>query len=80
MSDTLMPPKKESRLVELAMQDLSNASDNLFRARLAASRCDVNAQWGHSGQTLGEIIAGYEEWERQALDALDFARKMAERV
>lgn len=59
-----------NRLLELAKQDLANARDNLARARLAAQAHPVDEQWGQSGQTLGEIIAGYEDWERTALQAV----------
>lgn len=64
-----------NRLLELAQNDLGSARDNLARARAAARECDPSKQWGQSGQTLNEIIAGYEEWERDAMDALDVARE-----
>ena len=63
-----------SRLVHLAENDLVNARDNLARARMAARVADVNAEWGNSGQTLANLIAGYEEWEREALAALKEAQ------
>lgn len=64
------------RLVKLAESDLSNARDNLARARSASLRHDPTLQWGNSGQTLNQIIAGYEEWEQEALAALDAAKGM----
>lgn len=63
------------RLVELAKRDLSEARDNLFRARAAAKGCDPTEEWGQSGQTLNEIIAGYEAWEQEALETLKEAEK-----
>lgn len=65
-----------NRLVELANQDLANAQDNLYRARMAARGYDATAQWGQSGQTLAEIIAGYEEWEAKAKATLEQAQSL----
>lgn len=76
MFDTNTRPKRENRLVELAKQDLANAQDNLYRARAAARGCDATIQWGRSGQTLNEIIAGYEKWESEAQTALEEARRL----
>ncbi len=76
MFNTTTPPKREHRLVELAKQDLANARDNLYRARSAANGRDADLQWGQSGQTLNEIIRGYEDWEREALKALAQAEEM----
>ena len=59
-----------SRLRKLAEQDLAMARDNLARARSAAYGRDASLQWGQSGQTLNEIIQGYEKWEREALETL----------
>lgn len=58
------------RLAALAKDDLGAARDNLARARAAARNCDPSKLWGESGQTLNEIIAGYERWEREALETL----------
>jgi len=57
-------------LKRLAENDLGNARDNLCRARAAAKSGDPSRQWGQSGQTLNDIIRGYEEWEAKALEAL----------
>lgn len=57
---------KKPRLIELAERDLSEVQDNLARARSAALRVDPLKNWGESGRTLAEIIAGYEEWEQEA--------------
>jgi hypothetical protein len=65
-------------LIDLANRDLSNARDNLYRARAAARGSDPSRQWGQSGRTLNEIIAGYEEWESRALAALEHAQKPTE--
>jgi hypothetical protein len=40
---------------------LGNAEDNLHRARHAARGYDATKQWGQSGQTLAQIIQGYED-------------------
>jgi len=55
--------------VEYAIKaQLGNAEDNLYRATLAAKRCDASQQWGESGQTLQQIINGYQaevdRWKR----------------
>lgn len=51
-----------------ALQDkLGNAQDNLYRAKCATRFHDPSQLWGQSGQTLGEIISGYQagvdRWE-----------------
>lgn len=79
MFNTTEAPKREHRLIELAKQDLANAQDNLYRARCASRGGDPNAQWGQSGQTLNEIIAGYAQWESEALATLAEARRLAAR-
>ena len=63
-----------NRLLELAQNDLGSARDNLARARAAARGCDPSKEWGQSGQTLNEIIAGYEQWEREAIACVNNAR------
>lgn len=65
-----------SRLLKLAKDDLSNARDNLIRARMAARGVDPSKHWGQSGQTLNEIIANYEQWERDALAAVKEAERL----
>jgi hypothetical protein len=64
------------RLVELAERDVAEARDNLARAQAASHRCDVNAQWGQSGRTLAQLITDYQNWEREALQALNEALGM----
>ena len=64
-----------NRLLRLAESDLANARDNLFRARNAAKHCNSQGAWGASGKTLTQIIAGYEEWEREALEAVEQAKR-----
>lgn len=39
---------------------LRAAEDNLYRAQLAARRSNLHDQWGESGQTLQQIIDGYQ--------------------
>lgn len=52
---------------ELIVLHIGGYKDNLYRARHAAAQMDSSKQYGQSGQTLDEIIAGYEEpmqkWE-----------------
>ena len=69
-----MSPKE--RLVQLAKQDVRNAQDNLARARSAARFHDPTRQWGQSGETLNQIISGYEKWEQDALAVLAHAEAM----
>ena len=54
----------------LVRDRISLGQDNLHRAKAAArGGCDVNAQWGESGETLAQIIESYEadikEWEAE---------------
>lgn len=63
-----------SYLLQLAERDLGEARDNLARARHAATRTDPTQQWGQSGRTLTEIIACYEKWESEAMDAVKAAK------
>lgn len=62
MFDAVNPPPRKPRLVELAENDLAQAKDNLYRAKCAVGWCDPNQPYGQSGQTLNDIIAGYERW------------------
>ena len=62
--------------LQLAKNDLSNARDNLRRARIVASNCDPSKPWKESGQTLNEIITGYEQWEQEALEAVKQAESL----
>ena len=49
-------------LVLKLIEDAKGAAvDNLARARLAASHQDASKLYGQSGQTLNEIIAGYQK-------------------
>lgn len=74
MFNTERPPARKPILIEIAEAYLANAQDNLYRARMAARAVDASAQYGQSGRTLNQIIAGYEEWEREALEALEKAK------
>jgi hypothetical protein len=59
-------------VIAAVKSQLSNAEDNLYRAKHAALTCDPSKQWGQSGQTLNEIIAGYDaevaRWKRALAD------------
>lgn len=52
---------------------LSAAEDNHYRATCAAKGRDVHQQWGQSGETLQQIIDGYQaeidRWKRALDDA-----------
>ena len=76
MFNTETPPKCENRLLELARQDLAMARDNLYRARMAAKGIDISQQWGQSGESLAEIIAGYENWEASELRTVAEAERL----
>jgi hypothetical protein len=39
---------------------LGNAQDNLHRAKSAARNSDPTKEWGQSGETLQQIIDGYQ--------------------
>jgi Ser/Thr protein kinase RdoA (MazF antagonist) len=65
-----------NRLLKLAKDDLGAAQDNLCRARAATRHADPTAQWGDSGQTLNEIIADYEKWQSEALEAIEQAKAL----
>lgn len=62
------------RLIQLAERDLSDARDNLARARSAARGTDLTKPWGLGSQSLAEIIKEYEAWEASALEALMVAK------
>jgi hypothetical protein len=60
--------------IEYAVRaQLGMAEDNLCRAKAAARRADPTKPWGESGQTLQEIIGGYEaevrRWKAALLEA-----------
>lgn len=63
-----------NRLLTLAQQSLSNAQDNLARAKRAAIECDPAEKWGESEQTLEQIIAGYEKREAEAQELVNKLR------
>jgi hypothetical protein len=65
-----MKDTTKERLIQLAKQDLANASDNLYRAKMAAQGRDTSMEWGHSGQSLQSIIDGYQEWHDHAAEVL----------
>lgn len=49
-------------IVIRALQDkLGAANDNLYRALRTAKAIDASKMYGQSGQTLNQIIAGYQE-------------------
>lgn len=48
-------------IVKLVREKLGYACDNLHRAKSAAQRCDPSKEWVQSGQTLNEIVAGYQQ-------------------
>ena len=46
--------------LEALLSKLSAADDNLYRAKTAASWQDADKLYGSSGQTLNQIIEGYQ--------------------
>lgn len=62
-------------IVAAVKDNLSNAKDNLYRAQMAARRSDPSKQYGESGETLQQIIDGYQSsvdrWEKALME---FAR------
>lgn len=48
-------------VLKLLRNEIGGAKDNLARARIAAAHQDASKIYGQSGQTLNEIIAGYQK-------------------
>lgn len=59
---------------ELALSALNNLrGDDLYRARAAFSRKspdEMNQEWGQSGRTCAQILAGYEERDAEVTAAI----------
>ncbi len=51
----------EQVIKDALQRELGNAQDNLHRAQAAAKNCDPSQQWGQSGETLNDIISGYQQ-------------------
>lgn len=59
-------------LLKLAEADLSNAEENLYRAKHAQRRAsDPSKPYGQSDQSLNEIVAGYQRWRDEAKQAVE---------
>lgn len=60
-----------SDVIQAVKSQIANAEDNLFRANAAARSHDASKQWGQSGETLQQIIDGYQaevdRWKRALL-------------
>lgn len=49
-------------VIKNALQDeLGRAQDNLCRAKMAICAANADKMYGESGQTLNQIIQGYQE-------------------
>lgn len=63
---------------ELALCALGNMmGDNTARARAAFRNCtleQMQEQYGQSGQTRAQILAGYEEHDAKILAAIDWVK------
>lgn len=57
---TGMTMNDDKDLEEAVRGRLGEAEDNLCRAKLAARNRDADAQWGESGETLQQVIDGYQ--------------------
>ncbi len=55
-----MTPETKRNIIKAIRSNLGQAEDNLTRAELAARHNPRDDEWGRSGQTLGQIIEGYE--------------------
>jgi hypothetical protein len=60
----------QERILKALEDAYANACDNAARARLAFGKQNMNSQHGESGRTRGDILAGYEQEEQEALAAL----------
>ena len=65
----------EALVQSLIEREKGGAIDNLARARLAAGMQDASKLYGQSGQTLNEIIAGYQKRLDDVQDALDWFKE-----
>jgi hypothetical protein len=63
---------------ELAIRALNNMmGDNTVRARIAFRNCtpeQMQEQYGQSGQTRAQILAGYEEHDVKVQAAIDWVK------
>ena len=71
-----MTPKAKAIAIKALENDLGDASDNLHRARHAATCQDASKPYGQSGQTLQQIIDGYQSWYDESKSALDELRAL----
>jgi hypothetical protein len=65
-----MTPEIKADIEKLIRDEIGRAEDNLFRAECAARKHDPRKQWGESGQTLQQIIDGYQAQNDRYLRAL----------
>jgi hypothetical protein len=64
-------------LLALVERELSNANDNLARARRAFAGADPSVPYGQSGQTPAAILTGYEQDVARAEAALAWLRAVS---
>jgi hypothetical protein len=70
---------KQFRYIEnIVRNDAAQAIDNLARANAQKARMPHTAdeKYGHSDQTLNQIIEGYQKWRTEAEGCLDALRSM----
>jgi hypothetical protein len=75
-----MSPDTINIIVRLLEQDLGAAGDNLLLARSAARGRDASLPWVGSGQTLQQIIDGYQAWHDKTARAIAEFEKIAGRT
>lgn len=72
-----MTPTSPIKTIQAALERFRG--DDLYRARLAFKSCtpyEMQQQYGHSGQTRAQILAGYEEHEAEVDAALEWLRQV----
>lgn len=62
-------------ICRLIKREIGSADDNLARANLAAKTHPRDTYYGQSGQTLDEIIEGYEASKRLPEEVLEWLRE-----
>jgi hypothetical protein len=73
---TMSDYKENYEYIErLIKREIGGVDDNLARANLMAKTHPLDKQYGQSGQTLGEIIEGYEAAKRRPEKALEWLKE-----
>jgi hypothetical protein len=67
-----MTPKQ--RILNKLRNCAFQAEDNAVRFRLAARGHDIDREWGESGRSLGELIAGAEQHLTEAQADVEYVQ------